>query len=106
MMIKDNATLAIILCGVAFAVCFIILLLIFKARRAGFVIPAVSLIFAAITYLIEFVVILWATGELSSAAEDFEDAIEYFEEYANFDIPQEEKDSVNKLIDRIRVKQG
>lgn len=75
-MIKDNATLAIILCGVAFAVCFVILLLIFKARRAGFVIPAVSLIFAAITYLIEFVVILWATGEVASAAEDFEDAIE------------------------------
>ncbi len=75
-MIKDNATLAIILCGVAFAVCFIILLLIFKARRAGFVIPAVSLILAAITYLIEFVVILWATGEMTSVAEDFEDAIE------------------------------
>ena len=75
-LIKENATLAIILCGVAFAVCFIILLLIFKARRAGFVIPAVSLILAAITYFVEYIVILWATGEMASATEDFEDAIE------------------------------
>ena len=43
-------------------------------------------------------------GILFMARNDFEDAIEYFEEYANFDIPQEEKDSVNKLIDRIRSK--
>ena len=76
MMIKENSTLAIILCGVAFTVCFVILLLIFKARRAGFVIPAVSLILAAITYFIEYIVILWATGEMASATEDFEDAIE------------------------------
>ena len=78
MMIKENSTLAIILCGVAFAVCFVILLLIFKARRAGFVIPAVSLILAAITYLIEFVVILWATGEVAAQTEEFSDAIEIF----------------------------
>ncbi|MBE5947395.1 MAG: hypothetical protein E7261_00050 [Lachnospiraceae bacterium] len=76
MLIKENAMLAIILCGVAFAVCFIILLLIFKARRAGFVIPAVSLIFASITYFVEYIVILWVTGEMASAAEDFEDAVE------------------------------
>lgn len=76
MLIKENATLAVILCVVAFAVCFIILMLIFKARRAGFVIPAVSLILAAITYFVEYIVILWATGEMASAAEDFEDAIE------------------------------
>ena len=37
---------------------------------------------------------------------DYEDAIEYFEDYINFDIPEEEKDSVGKLIDRIRVKIG
>ena len=78
MMIKENSTLAIILCGVVFAVCFVILLLIFKARRAGFVIPAVSLILAAITYLIEFVVILWATGEVAAQTEEFSDAIEIF----------------------------
>lgn len=78
MMIKENSTLAIILCGVVFAVCFVILLLIFKARRAGFVIPAVSLILAAITYFIEFVVILWATGEVAAQTEEFSDAIEIF----------------------------
>ena len=38
------------------------------------------------------------------ARNDFEDALEYFEEYTNFDIPQEEKDGVNKLIERIKVK--
>ena len=27
-----------------------------------------------------------------------------FEEYTNFDIPQEEKDSVNKLIERIKAR--
>ena len=37
---------------------------------------------------------------------DFDDAIEYFEDYINFDIPQEEKDSVNKLIARIQAKKG
>ena len=40
------------------------------------------------------------------ARNDFEDAIEYFEEYASFDIPEEEKDSVKKLIERIKIKQG
>lgn len=44
-------------------------------------------------------------GILFMARNDFEDAIEYFEEYANFDIPQEEKDGVNKLIERIKAKQ-
>ena len=38
------------------------------------------------------------------ARNDFEDAIEYFEEYSKFDIPQEEKDSVEKLIERIKAK--
>jgi len=75
-MIKENAMLAVILCGVAFAVCWIILLLIFKARRAGFVIPAVSLILAAITYFIEFVAILWATGEVNAYMEELKDGIE------------------------------
>ena len=43
-------------------------------------------------------------GILFMARNDFEDAIEYFEDYIKFDIPQEEKDSVNKLIERIRAK--
>lgn len=45
-------------------------------------------------------------GILFMARNDFEDAIEYFEEYANFDIPEEEKESVKKLIERIKIKQG
>ena len=40
------------------------------------------------------------------ARNDYEDAIEYFEEYTSFAIPQEEKDSVNKLIERIKAKQS
>lgn len=43
-------------------------------------------------------------GILFMARNDYEDAIEYFEEYANFDIPQEEKDSVNKLIEKIKAR--
>ena len=43
-------------------------------------------------------------GILFLARNDFEDAIEYFEEYANFDIPQEEKENINNLISRIRAK--
>lgn len=43
---------------------------------------------------------------LFMARNDYEDAIEYFEEYSNFAIPQEEKDSVAKLIERIKAKQG
>lgn len=43
-------------------------------------------------------------GILFMARNDFEDALEYFEEYTNFDIPQEEKDSVNRLIERIKQK--
>lgn len=43
-------------------------------------------------------------GILFMARGDYADAIEYFENYTEFDIPQEEKDSVNKLIERIKVK--
>jgi tetratricopeptide (TPR) repeat protein len=43
-------------------------------------------------------------GILFMARNDFDDAIEYFEEYTNFDIPQEEKDKINSLIDRIKSK--
>ena len=32
------------------------------------------------------------------------DAIEYFENYCEFDIPEEEKTSVNKLIERVKAK--
>ena len=43
-------------------------------------------------------------GMLFLAREDFEDAIEYFEDYANFDIPNEEKEKINALIERIKGK--
>ena len=43
-------------------------------------------------------------GILFMARNDYEDAIEYFEDYVKFEIPQEEKDSVNKLIERIKTK--
>ena len=41
---------------------------------------------------------------LFMARGDYADAIEYLEDYLNFDIPQEEKDGVNKLIDSIKSK--
>ena len=37
---------------------------------------------------------------------DFDDAIEYFEDYTKFDIPDEEKETVQKLIDRIKCQKG
>jgi tetratricopeptide (TPR) repeat protein len=41
---------------------------------------------------------------LFMARGDYEDAVEYLEDYLNFDIPQEEKESVNRLIDSIKSK--
>ena len=41
---------------------------------------------------------------LFMARGDREDAAEYFEDYLNFDIPQEEKESVNKLLEKLKVK--
>ena len=41
---------------------------------------------------------------LFMARGDYEDAIEYLEDYLNFDIPQEEKDNVNKLVESIKSK--
>ena len=43
-------------------------------------------------------------GILFLARNDYEDAIEYFEDYIKFDVPQEEKDSVGKLIERVKAK--
>ncbi|MCQ2744661.1 MAG: hypothetical protein MJ230_07730, partial [bacterium] len=43
-------------------------------------------------------------GILFMARNNFEDAAEYFEAYTEFDIPQEEKDSVSKLIERVKNK--
>jgi len=44
------------------------------------------------------------TAIIFMARGDYEDAIEYLEDYLNFDIPSEEKDNVNKLIENIRSK--
>ena len=35
---------------------------------------------------------------------DFDDAIEYFEDYMNMDIPKEEKDNIQKIVERIKNK--
>ena len=37
---------------------------------------------------------------------DYEDAVEYLEDYLNFDIPEEEKTKVSALIDSIKKKIG
>ena len=37
---------------------------------------------------------------------DYDDAIEYLEDYLNFDIREEEKKNVNALIENIKKKQG
>jgi len=41
-------------------------------------------------------------GMLFMARGDKNDAIEYFEDYIKFDIPQEEKDNIQKIIDRLK----
>ena len=41
---------------------------------------------------------------LFMARGDFDDAIEYLEDYMNFDIPQEEKDNTSALIKTIQNK--
>ena len=40
-------------------------------------------------------------GMLFMARGDKNDAKEYFEEYINFDVPQEEKDNIKKIIERL-----
>lgn len=41
---------------------------------------------------------------LFMARGDYEDSIEYLEDYKNLDIPQEEKENTDKLIDKIKTK--
>lgn len=43
-------------------------------------------------------------GVLFLAREDFEDAIEFFEDYIKLDIPDDERKNVNELINRIKGK--
>ena len=43
---------------------------------------------------------------LFMARGDFDDAIEYLQDYLNFDIPQQEKDNTLALIETIQKKKG
>ena len=65
---------------------------------------AISNYLKAIAVNDKFTLAYKKVGVLFLARNDYEDAIEYFEDYLNFDIPQEEKDSVEKLIERIKAK--
>ena len=38
------------------------------------------------------------------ARQDYEDAAEYFEDYAKMNIPPEEKENIENLIERIKKK--
>ena len=65
---------------------------------------AISNYLKAIAVNDKFTLAYKKVGVLFLARNDYEDAIEYFEDYLQFDIPQEEKDSVTKLIERIKAK--
>ena len=65
---------------------------------------AISNYLKAIAVNDKFLLAYKKVGILFLAREDYEDAIEYFENYLDFDIPQEEKDNVQKLIDRVKSK--
>lgn len=54
----------------------------------------------------KFILAYKKVGILFMARNDFEDAIEYFEEYSKFDIPEEEKESIKKLIERIKARKN
>ena len=41
-------------------------------------------------------------GMLYMARGDFQDAIEYFEDYSKFDLPEEEKAEINKIVDKLK----
>ena len=65
---------------------------------------AISNYLKAIAVNDKFTLAYKKVGILFLAREDFEDAVEYFESYLEFDIPDEEKASVQKLIDRVKAK--
>ena len=58
----------------------------------------------AITVNTKFAVAYKKLGILFMARNDFEDAIEYFEDYMDLDIPEEEKANIQKLVERIKKK--
>ena len=65
---------------------------------------AISNYLKAIAVNDKFTLAYKKVGILFLAREDFEDAVEYFENYLDFDIPDEEKENVKKLIDRVKTK--
>ena len=65
---------------------------------------AISNYLKAIAVNDKFTLAYKKVGILFMARGDYEDAIEYFENYTEFDIPEGEKASVNKLIERIKAK--
>ena len=67
---------------------------------------AISNYLKAIAVNDKFTLAYKKVGVLFLARNDYEDAIEYFEDYVNFDIPEEERESVKKLIERIKAKAG
>lgn len=67
---------------------------------------AISNYLKAIAVNDKFTLAYKKVGVLFLARKDYDDAIEYFEDYIDFDIPKEEKESVSKLIDRIKCKLG
>lgn len=65
---------------------------------------AISNYLKAIAVNDKFTLAYKKVGILFLARNDYEDALEYFEEYIGFDIPEEEKESISKLIERIKAK--
>ena len=65
---------------------------------------AISNYLKAIAVNDKFTLAYKKVGILFLARNDYEDAIEYFEDYLDFDIPDEEKASIQKLIDRVKAK--
>ena len=65
---------------------------------------AISNYLKAIAVNDKFILAYKKVGILFLAREDFEDAIEYFENYMEFDIPDEEKENITKLIERVKAK--
>ena len=65
---------------------------------------AISNYLKAIAVNDKFTLAYKKAGILFMTRNDFEDALVYFEDYAEFDIPDEEKDSIKKLIERIKAK--
>ncbi len=65
---------------------------------------AISNYMKAITVNIKFTIPYKKLGILFLARNDYADAVEYFEDYMDLDIPDEEKENIKVLIERIKTK--